>query len=118
MLDLRHKKLNVWKAGIELSTISYKITQNFPKEELYGLTSQIRRAAVSVPSNVAEGVARSSGKERKRFYEISRSSLVELDTQLEIAQKLNYLNRANLEELDEKLNHLFAMLSNLIANTK
>lgn len=67
MLDLRHKKLDVWKVGIELSTISYKITQSFPKEELYGLTSQIRRAAISVPSNVAEGVARSSGKERKKI---------------------------------------------------
>lgn len=117
MLDLRHKNLDVWKAGIELSVISYKITQGFPKEELYGLSSQIRRAAISVPSNIAEGVARSSPKERKRFYEISRSSLVELDTQFEIAQNLNYLNQVDLEEIDERVNHLFAMLSNFIANT-
>ena len=118
MLALQHKKLNVWKAGIELSTLSYKITQNLPWEELYGLISQIRRVAVSVPSNIAEGVARSSGTERKRYYETSRSSLVELDTQIEIAKNLNYFNRINMKKLDEMLNHLFTMLSNLIKNTE
>lgn len=117
MIDLQHKKLNVWKAGIELTSFIYKLTSKFPQKERYGLTSQMRRASISVPSNISEGVARASARERKRFFRISRSSLVELDTQLEIANKLGYLEEADLKELEEKLNHLFAMLSNLIKKT-
>lgn len=118
MIELSHTKLDVWKAGIELTTIIYDLTREFPQAELYGLTAQMRRAAISIPTNISEGVARSSVNEWKRFYEISRSSLVELDTQLEVARNLKYLEQVNLEELDEKLNHLFAMLSNLISITK
>ena len=118
MIELSHTKLDVWKAGIELTTRIYDLTREFPQAEQYGLSAQMRRAAISIPSNISEGASRSSSSERKRFYEISRSSLVELDTQLEVARKLNYLKQRNLEELDEKFNHLFAMLSNLITNTK
>ena len=96
----------------------YKLTKDFPKTEIYGLVSQIRRAAVSIPSNIAEGSARSSAKERIRFYEISRSSLVEVDTQLEIAMRLNYCNKSNLKEISEQMNHLFASISNLIGSIK
>ncbi|HEX6982310.1 MAG TPA: four helix bundle protein [Balneolaceae bacterium] len=113
MIKLKHKKLNVWKLAIELTVNIYRITGKFPKSEVYGLASQLQRAAVSVPSNIAEGAARSSAKERKRFYEIARSSLVEIDTQLEIAIRLNYLKGEN-EDLEDQLNHIFAMLSNLI----
>jgi len=94
-----------------------KITEKFPKSELYGLTNQMRRAAVSIPSNISEGASRNSAIERRRFYEISRFSLVELDTQIEIAIRLKYISEETIPELNEKINHLFALLSNLIKNT-
>jgi four helix bundle protein len=117
MLNLNHKSLNVWKLAMDLVTKIYKITAGFPKEEMYGIISQIRRASISVPSNVAEGAARSSAKERKRFFEISRSSLVEIDTQLEIALKLNFCSEDGLFEIAEQMNYLFASLSKLITKT-
>lgn len=117
MINLKHKKLDVWKLGIKLTTDIYALTNHFPKHEQYSLTSQLRRAAVSIPSNIAEGASRLSAKERKRFYEIARSSLVEIDTQLEIAKKLNYPENGQLNEVEDKLEHCFAMLSNLIKNT-
>ena len=117
MINLSHKKLDVWKASIKLTAIIYELTLLFPNHELYGLTSQLRRASVSIPSNIAEGAARKSAKERRRFYEIARSSLVEVDTQLEIADKLNYLSDNDLNKVENKLDHIFAMLSNLIKST-
>src|SRR3990172_10973281 len=110
MLRLNHKNLDVWKMGIELVTEVYKLTNNFPKSEIYGITNQVRRAAVSIPSNIAEGAARNSAGERKRFFEIARSSLVEIDTQLEISVKLNFCNEEKISNLSEKINHLFASL--------
>ena len=89
MLKLNHKKLEVWNKGIELVAEIYMITKFLPKEEIFGLSSQLRRASVSVISNIAEGSARKSSLERKRFYEISRSSLVEIDAQIEIAHRLS-----------------------------
>ncbi len=115
MLNLNHKNLTVWKESIELITDIYQLTLSFPKEELYGLVSQLRRAAVSIVSNIAEGAARSTLKERKRFYEIARSSLVEIDTQLEIAYRLKYCDEKNLESLKNRMNHIFAMLSKMIS---
>jgi four helix bundle protein len=117
MINLSHKKLDVWKSSVKLTAIIYELTLLFPKHELYGLTSQLRRASVSISSNIAEGAARKSAKERRRFYEIARSSLVEPDTQLEIAQKLNYLSDKELSKVENKLEHIFAMLSNLIKST-
>lgn len=118
MIKLKHKELRVWKSSLELAIVIYDLTSVFPKSEFYGLTSQLRRAVVSIPSNIAEGSARSSAKERIRFYEISRSSLVEVDTQLEIAHKLKFIENSRLDDLEEHLNHIFAMLSNLIRNSK
>ncbi len=115
MIKLNHKKLDVWKLSLELTTKIYELTKLFPASEMYGLTSQLRRAAVSITSNIAEGAARSSKKERNRFYEMSRSSLVEVDTQLLIALKLNYVSEEDIHRLDELVNHLFAKLSNLIS---
>ncbi|HKJ69171.1 MAG TPA: four helix bundle protein [bacterium] len=80
MLNLNHKKLDVWNKSIKLVKEIYAITEHFPSSEIYGLTKQLRRAAVSIPSNIAEGSSRSSSIERKRFFEISRSSLAEIDT--------------------------------------
>jgi four helix bundle protein len=118
MINLKHKKLNVWKLSIELTAIIYDLTQDFPDTERFGLISQLRRASVSISSNLAEGASRSSVKERCRFYEIARSSLVEIDTQLEIALLLNYFTEVENSDLADKMNHLFAMLSNLIKKTK
>ena len=117
MLALNHKNLNVWKRSTELTVGIYAITENFPTSELYGIVSQLRRAAVSVPSNIAEGASRSSNKDRARFYEIARSSLVEIDTQLEITLRLQYFSTNEVEVLNQLLNEVFAMLSTLIKNT-
>ena len=114
MLNLAHKKLDVWKKSLILVAEVYKLTQSFPREEQFGLTSQLRRASVSVISNIAEGFARSSEIETKRFLEIARSSLVEVDTQIEIALKLYYLNEKDIIDLTESSNHIFAMLTKLI----
>jgi four helix bundle protein len=117
MLTLNHKNLTVWINSINLVTEIYKLTQSFPKEELYGLTSQLRRAAVSVPSNIAEGSSRTSPVERKRFYEISRSSLVEIDTQIEISLLLEYLSKEQICNLEKETNNVFALLTSLINKT-
>jgi four helix bundle protein len=114
MLQLNHKNLEIWKVSLSLVKEVYALTKFYPKEELFGLVSQIRRAAVSIISNVSEGAARRSKIERKRFYEIARASLVELDTQIEISLELNYLKNDEICNLDKLLNHTFAMLSNLI----
>lgn len=114
MLDLSHKKLDVWKKSLELVSNVYKLTHSFPREEQFGLTSLIRRASVSIISNIAEGFARSSEIETKRFLEIARSSLVEVDTQIEISKTLGYISENNIKELKENSNHIFAMLTNLI----
>lgn len=118
MLDLSHKNLDVWKKSIELVSEVYRLTLKFPIQEQYGLTSQIRRSAISVPSNISEGVARTSKLETIRFLEIARASLVELDTQIEISIKLNYLSISDTITLSEMVNHTFAMLSKFIKNIK
>lgn len=117
MLELNHKKLDVWNKSIELVTEIYLITKCFPKEEIFGLSSQLRRASVSVMSNIAEGSARKSSLERKRFYEISRSSLVEIDAQIEIANRLSYISKEYIDKLNSLINQIFAMMSKLIQKT-
>ena len=118
MLELKHKNLEVYKRSLELTTLIYKITAEFPNYELYELVSQIRRASVSIISNISEGSSRKSPQERKRFFEISRSSLVELDTQIEISVKLQYISSDYIEQLHHELNEIFAMICSLINNTK
>lgn len=86
----------------------------FPNHEKFGLVSQLRRAAVSISSNISEGAARKSELERKRFFEISRSSLVEIDTQIETSLALNYLSEYQIQLLNTLTNETFAMLSSLI----
>ena len=113
MLDLSHKKLDIWIFSLDLVTKIYSLTSQFPKEELLGLTNQLRRASVSVSSNVAEGLSRTSKLEKIRFLEISRSSLAEIDTQLEIALKLKLCNKNELVEIEKLLNSLFAMITSL-----
>ncbi len=118
MLKLSHKKLDIWKFGLNLLLDIYKLTKNFPKEETFGLTSQLRRASISVISNIAEGLSRTSSLEKIRFLEISRSSLVEIDTQLEISITLGYCKETELIEIDKLSNGLFAMISSLIKKIK
>ncbi len=101
-----HKDLDIWVRGIGLVEKIYKITAKFPKEELYGLTSQIRRSAVSYPSNIAEGAARSSKKEFIQFLYIGLGSLSEVETQLMIAGKLDYLSEDSLLQEVEALRRM------------
>ncbi|HSP87517.1 MAG TPA: four helix bundle protein [Ignavibacteriaceae bacterium] len=96
MLKLNHKKLDVWSLSVKCVKEVYKLTSKYPKEELFGLTNQTRRAAVSISANIAKGVARKSLIERKRFFEISRSSLVEIDNHFEVAKELNLIDDQSL----------------------
>jgi four helix bundle protein len=91
-----HKKLNAWKDSIDLVAKVYEITMTFPKNEEYGITSQIRRSAISVPSNISEGAGRDSKKEYVRFLNISIGSLSELETQMIIAQRLKYIDESSI----------------------
>ncbi|MBI5372774.1 MAG: four helix bundle protein [Sphingobacteriales bacterium] len=116
MLQLAHKDLAVYAIAKGLVKEIYLKTKHFPKEEQYVLVSQIRRAVISVCSNLAEGSSRFSGKEKKRFYEIARSSLVEMDTQIEISFLLGYLNKDEIENLEKPLQSVFKMLSKMISN--
>lgn len=116
MLKLSHKNLEVYKISILLVKEVYKATKTFPKEEQFVLISQVRRAAISVASNIAEGAARISKKEKKRFYEISRSSCVEVDTQFEIALVLEYCKNDEITKLEEYLESTFRMISTMIKN--
>ncbi len=118
MLTLKHKDLDVWQNSIELVSEIYELTISFPREEQFSLTSQIRRSAISIPSNISEGMARSFNLETIRFLDIARSSLVELDTQIQIAINFKYLNSSEIEKLSEMANHIFAMLSKLIQKIK
>lgn len=108
-----HTDLECWKESIILVKTIYKISALFPKAEQYGLTSQIRRAAVSVPSNIAEGNARCTAKETTHFLDIALGSLAEIETQLIIAKELGYINECNKElELVKKVNALIVGLRN------
>ena len=114
MLNLSHKNLDVYKLSKELVKEIYLLTSNLPNDEIYGLTNQLRRASISVPSNIAEGMSRDSNKDTNRFLIIARSSLVEIDTQIEIALSLNYLNNKDSTKLEELIVRVFQMLSKLI----
>lgn len=97
-----YRDLRVWQSAMELVVMAYKISERFPSNELYGLTSQIRRAAVSVPSNIAEGHTRASTKEYLHHLSIAQASLAEVETQIEIAFRLGYCTE---QELNDVLSH-------------
>lgn len=113
-----HKDLDVWKNAMDLVTCIYDETKSFPKEEMYGLTNQIRRAAVSIPSNIAEGSGRSHNKEFINFLYIALGSLAELETQLMIANNLKMLSVELLERFLDKMNLIRGQLSGLIKYRK
>lgn len=107
------KDLIVWQKSMELVTKIYECTTSFPKEEMYGLTTQVRRAAVSVPSNIAEGSSRSSTKEFIRFLNIANGSLMELETQIMIAETLNMLTTDKGGELVKRAEEISRMIKAL-----
>ena len=109
-----YKDLRVLKESIGLVTDIYKTTSGFPKEELYGLTSQMRRASISIPSNIAEGKGRHTNPEFKQFLIQARGSLLELETQIQISENLGFLDPIKSEELKSKASNVGKMLSGLI----
>jgi four helix bundle protein len=118
-----HKDLEIWQKGIDFVTSVYKITKNFPKEERYGLIAQMRRAAISYPSNIAEGAAKNSTSEYIRYIYISLGSLSELETQFTIANNLGYVNNINsflspIEELRRKTHNFLRYLKEKRVNKK
>jgi four helix bundle protein len=108
-----YRELNVWKDGIALTAAVYQLTAEFPKHELYGLTSQLRRCAVSIPSNIAEGHARHSTREYLRHISIALGSLAELETQLHISQQLTYGQQHLILQLLSEADRLGKQLRNL-----
>ncbi|BFM41871.1 four helix bundle protein [Flavobacterium sp. CFS9] len=112
------RKILVWQKSISLVTKIYKVTNRFPKEEMFGLTSQIRRSSISVPSNIAEGSGRESTKEFLRFLFISLGSLFEMQTQLEIAKNIIYINEEEFNLLYEDSREIERMLASLIKKLK
>ncbi|MBI5372109.1 MAG: four helix bundle protein [Sphingobacteriales bacterium] len=116
MLNLSHKDLLVYKMALKLVRDIYVLTNSFPKNEQYILVSQIRRAVISACSNIAEGAARKWGNDRKKYYSIARSSLVEVDTQLEAALVLDYIRTEDLKQIEPGLVAIFKMLSKMISN--
>ena len=109
-----HKELDVWKLSMELVVDIFQVVDMFPKKELFGLSMQMKRCAVSIPSNIAEGAGRKTKREFRNFLYIAQGSLNELDTQLEIARKLGYLKEDKYKELQEKILRVGQMLSGLI----
>ena len=109
-----YRDLDIWKAGIQLVKDVYKLTERFPKQEVYGLVSQMRRAGVSIPSNVAEGFRRHHNNEYRQFLYISLGSCAELETQTTIARELAYISEGKEAAVLERVDHISRMISNLI----
>ena len=119
MGDLRpHRKLQVWKLAMDLVQEIYVVTEYFPKLETFGLSSQMRRSAVSIPSNIAEEAGRSGSKEFQRFLNIAQGSASELDTQVELACRLNYLDSVQYKHLTGILTNVSKMMYGLTRSLK
>ena len=113
-----YRDLIVWQKSMDLVFLVYNATNQFPKEEVYNLTSQIRRSSVSVPSNIAEGYGRNSSGDYVRFLQIASGSLYELQTQLEISFRMEYLTEEKFNELNSLSIEIEKMLSSLISKIK
>jgi len=114
-LELSHTKLDIFKVSKSFVLNCYRETKTFPSEEKFGIVQQIRRAALSVHLNIAEGCSRRSAIERKRFYEIARGSVIEVDAALDIAVELNYTTKERLYELGQFMIRCFQMISKMIS---
>jgi len=106
-----HESLEVWRRGVEFVVSIYRVTEKFPSDERFGLVSQLRRAAVSIPANIAEGAARDYIKEKLRFISIAQGSASEVSTELLISQKLGFINVTESEKLREECEEIGKMLS-------
>ena len=113
-IQLNHKSLKIYEAIRELVKEVYVVSIKLPADEKFNMVQQMRRAALSVKLNLAEGSTRKSPNERKRFYEVARGSVVEIDAVLETAVDLNYVKSDQLHSVAKLLNKCFAMLSNMI----
>jgi len=109
-----HRDLKVWRLGMRLAMQAYRLTANFPEDEKFGLVSQLRRASTSVPSNIAEGSARKSAADFLRFLYNARGSLAEIDTQMEMADQLGYLDAGETHQIRETFDNLSRGLQGLI----
>lgn len=109
-----HKDLIVWQKAILLTQVIYSLTKQFPRDEVFGLTNQIRRAVISVPSNIAEGFNRGSDKEFIYFLRVAKGSTAEVETQLIISKKLNYINDDDVTPALDLYNEIVRMLGTLI----
>ena len=113
-----HRDLIVWQKAMNLTVLTYHLTKNFPKEETYGLISQIRRACASIPANIAEGQGRRLSKEFQQFLGIARGSLLELDTHLELSFRVGYISKNQRDDLKEKISEVGRMLNGLMRSLK
>jgi len=113
-LQLAHTKLDIYQSSQELALECYKATRLFPPDEKYAMVQQIRRAALSVHLNIAEGSSRKSDTERKRYFEIARGSVIEIDSAIGIAYKLFYINIDNIQLLGDLIIKNFKLLSGMI----
>lgn len=118
MKSTDYKDLVVWQKAIDFATWIYSLTSRFPKEELYGIVPQMRRAAVSIPSNIAEGQSRQHKTEFIQFLSIAKGSLAELETQLLIASKLGYINDKDLKEGSDRVDDISKLLYALMRKLK
>ena len=114
----KFKELEIWKKSRLFCSEIYKITSNFPESEKFGLTNQLRRASVSIPSNIAEGSSRSSNKDFARFLQITLGSAYEIETQLLIAFDLKFINNEQLEKLSQNLESIIKMTSKFKSTLK
>ncbi|HEY6807051.1 MAG TPA: four helix bundle protein [Pyrinomonadaceae bacterium] len=108
-----HERLDLWKKAIEFVIAIYKVTETFPKEEKFGLTSQLRRASVSIVTNIAEGAGRRTAKEFRQFLSHSQGSASEVDTELVISHRLKYLSSVDYDRLAKDLDHIGRMITGL-----
>ena len=108
-----YKKLNVWVSSISLVKNIYKLTRKFPKDEMFVLTQQLRRAAISIPSNIAEGAGRNSNAQFNNFLQISIGSCYEAETQLIISKELEYISEEELDTISKELDSIMKMNHNL-----
>ena len=118
MKERVHHRLQVWQESIKLVKDVYEATSKFPREEMYGLISQMRRASVSVSSNIAEGAGRASHSEFVRFLFIARGSLSELETQIYLARELKFIRPLDTDALDTRINKVFSLLGGLIRSRR
>jgi four helix bundle protein len=113
-MEKSHKRLEVWQKSLQLTKEIYEVTKKLPADEKYGLVSQMRRAAVSIPSNIAEGSARQTQKDAIQFFVIARGSLSELDTQMELTKILSLICDEDLQTVQKQIDIVDSLLSGLI----